>query len=194
MIKNKKPLVSVLVPAFNHQKYVEEAVLSVINQSYGYENIQLIITDDCSSDKTVSILKELESRYKFRLIIHSNNLGVSSTLNEMISIADGKYITSFASDDVMILNRIEKQVKILEENNDIDVLAGESILIDENSKVIGNITTNSTDSLASFTFEDIFLLKWSGFAAGSVIIKKELFERFGFFVYLNKKVDFLLLV
>lgn len=178
-MNNKKPLVTVIIPAYNHESYVKEAILSVINQSYGFENIQLIVADDCSRDNTVSIIRELANEYNFRFIEHSKNLGISSTLNEVISISNGEYITSFASDDIMLLDRIENQIKILKENPDIDILAGNSILIDEKGKVISETLHKQDDSLTSYNFDDFFLLKWPGFTAGAIIIKRELYNRIG---------------
>lgn len=174
-----KPLVSVIIPAYNHHSYVESAVKSVIDQTYGFENIQLIITDDHSKDQTPELLKELNKKYRFKLILHKQNIGISSTLNEMIALAEGKYIITFASDDVMTLDRIEKQVNILENDQAIDVLAGGSILIDENGDVIGTNASDSDHTLTQYYFEDIFLLKWSGLTAGTAIIKRELFEKIG---------------
>jgi alpha-1,3-rhamnosyltransferase len=110
-IAEDKPRVSVLIPAYNHEKFVEDAILSVVNQSYGFENIELIVTDDCSSDNTVEKLQRLQQQYGFRLILHHKNIGVSSTLNEMILLASSIYITSFASDDVMVPDRIQNQIR-----------------------------------------------------------------------------------
>ncbi len=178
-IAENKPRVSVLIPAYNHEKFVEDAILSVVNQTYGYDNIELIVTDDCSSDNTVEKLQRLQQQYGFRLILHHKNFGVSSTLNEMILLTNSLYITSFASDDVMVPDRIQNQINILQNHPEIDILAGTSILIDEKGNQISDIQRNNNDFLESFTFEDIFLLNWPGFTAGSVIIKSNLFKRIG---------------
>jgi len=174
-----KPLVSVMIPAYNHERYVEDAILSVINQTYGYENIQLIVTDDCSRDNTVSILRELESKYKFKLILHSKNSGITTALNEMISLSKGTYITGFASDDIMVLDRIEKQVNLLQENPDIDILTGDSILIDVHGNILFEHKQEPSYSQIIYSFEDLFLSLKPRFAAGSAMYKSEIFERIG---------------
>lgn len=179
MIDNEKPLVSVLVPAYNHEAWVNETILSVINQTYGYENIQLIVTDDCSTDDTAAILGELAAKFNFELIIHKKNIGLPSTLNEMISLSKGKYITICASDDIMILDRIENQINILKKNPDIDILAGAGVLIDEYGKTIYAFSKEPDSSLIDYSFDDLFLRLKPGFAAGSVIIKSDLFKRIG---------------
>lgn len=175
----QKPLVSVLIPAYNHETYVKEAILSVINQTYGYENIQLIVTDDCSSDTTAAILSELASKYNFKLILHTKNIGLPSCLNEMISLSKAKYITICASDDIMFLDRIENQINILKKNPDIDILTGDGILIDEHGNIIYDYSPNPQCSLINYTFDDLFLRLKPGFAAGTVIIRSDLFQRIG---------------
>jgi alpha-1,3-rhamnosyltransferase len=179
MIDPQKPLVSVLIPAYNHESYVREAILSVINQTYGYENIQLIVTDDCSKDDTVVILRELAAKYNFKLIVHIQNIGLSSTLNEMILLSEGKYVIIFASDDIMVLDRIEYQINLLKKNPDIDILAGDVILIDKEGQSISNYKQYPQSSLIDYGFEDLFLRLKPGFSAGSVIIKSDLFQRIG---------------
>lgn len=179
MTESEKPLISVMIPAYNHEDFVEEAILSVINQSYGYDKIQLIVVDDCSSDKTPSILLKLQSEYNFKLILHTKNAGICSTLNEMISLCEGIYITGFASDDIMVQDRIEKQVNIMKENPKIDILAGDQILIDKHSKIIFPYTNKPVSSFTNYSFEDLFLSTKSRFAAGTVMYKSELFKRIG---------------
>jgi alpha-1,3-rhamnosyltransferase len=179
MTGNNKPLVSVIIPAYNHESYVKEAVLSVVNQTYGYENIQLIVADDCSKDNTPAILTELQCEYGFKLIIHKQNQGISATLNEMISFSEGEFIVGFASDDVLILNRIEIQVDILKRNPDIDILLGDGILINENSTQISEYKIDTAEAFTSYSFDELFLLQYPGFVSGTFIIRRELYQRIG---------------
>lgn len=179
MSENIKPLVTVAVPAYNHEAWVEETILSIVNQTYGYENIQLIVTDDCSTDRTPAILQKLADKYNFELILNKQNMGICLTINNMIKLTEGKYYIGIASDDIMFLDRIERQVEILTKNPEIDILAGRSIVIDSEGKEIGSKYQSYDDSLTTYSFEDIFLRLKPGFPAGSAIIKKELFDRIG---------------
>ena len=106
------PLVSVIVPCYNHEKYVEETIESIVNQTY--ENIELIVIDDGSKDASPQIIEELSKKYNFKFI-HRSNKGLSATLNEGIRLSQGKYISVCASDDKLKLDKIEKQVKFMEE-------------------------------------------------------------------------------
>lgn len=122
------PLVSVVMPAYNAEKYIYEAILSILNQTY--ENIELIVIDDASKDRTYSIIKHFSDN---RIIIEKNetNKGIAYTTNKAIKLANGKYIALMDDDDIAFPERIEYQVKFLEKNNDIDILGGRSEDIDE---------------------------------------------------------------
>lgn len=179
MSETHKPLVSVLIPAYNHESWVEEAILSVVNQTFGYENIELIVADDCSKDNTAGILKKLVAAHAFKLVLHPQNKGLAFTINELISLASGEYIVSFASDDKLFLNRIETQISLMKNNPDIDILVGDSVMIDENGMALSFISEKTDTSLTYYSFDDLFLRLRPGFAAGTAIYKSDLFKRVG---------------
>ena len=115
--KNKKPLVSIIMPVYNGEKYVADSINSILNQTY--KNIEFIIINDGSNDKTSSII----SSYKDNRIIfikNDKNNGIVDSLNYGFSIANGNYIARMDSDDISHLKRIEKQVRFMETNIDID--------------------------------------------------------------------------
>ncbi len=128
----KNPLVSVLIPAFNHEDYVQESIKSVINQSY--ENIELIVIDDGSSDFTWKKILELKAECEKRFISvcfkTQDNIGASKTIEQLLSTAKGKYIYIIASDDMAESFAIEKQVKFLETNPDYGCVVGDSAFVD----------------------------------------------------------------
>jgi len=131
-----EPLVTVAMSSYNHEDYVEEAILSIINQTY--KNIELIVIDDGSKDRTRDILSELQKQYGFFLEFHENQ-GICKTLNKAINqYANGKYIDFLASDDIMMPNKIEKQLKFFEENPEYDMVFGKVHMIDANGKIIEN--------------------------------------------------------
>ena len=92
------PLVSVLMPAYNHQQFVEQAVRSVWAQTY--KNIELIVIDDGSSDRTLEILKRLslQSPISMKVDTHANQ-GICRTLNKCFDLSRGELIAFLASDD-----------------------------------------------------------------------------------------------
>ena len=116
-----KPLVTIITPVYNHEKYLDQYFNSVVNQTY--HNIELILIDDASPDQSKNIIdkwmQKLEDRFvNFIYIPRIENRGLIYNCNEGISLAKGKYINVFASDDVMLPNNIETKVTYLEENTD----------------------------------------------------------------------------
>ena len=115
-----KTLVSVIIPCFNDGQYLHEALYSVINQTY--ENIEIIIVNDASTDKkTIDILNELQS-YGLKVINLKANLGPGTARNKGIKIAQGKYILPLDSDDKIASTYIEKAINILESNKNIGIV------------------------------------------------------------------------
>lgn len=130
------PLVSVIIPAYNHERYVVETIESIINQDYN--NIELIIINDGSADATWPLIEELEPRCKDRFVNVSfttqANTGTCITLNRLIAQTQGKYVYLIASDDVAKKHSIEKQVAFLEANDDYGLIVGDNEFIDSESK------------------------------------------------------------
>lgn len=110
-----KPLVSVIIPCYNHEKYVEQSILSVLNQTY--KDVELIVIDDGSKDSSVEIIKSIQTKFDFTFI-SQKNLGVCKTLNKGVLLSKGKYIAIIASDDYWDISKIQKQVEEIEKNQD----------------------------------------------------------------------------
>ena len=131
----KTPTVSVVIASYNHEKYVAETIESVLNQTF--QDFEIIITDDGSSDKTVEIIKQF-SDPRINLFVFEKNKGACSALNNSIINSKGKYIACLNSDDSWELNKLEKQVKFLDENPDIGAVFTNAKIIDENGKDFEN--------------------------------------------------------
>ena len=127
---NSLPLVSVLMPVYNCESFIREAIQSVLNQTF--TDFELLIIDDCSTDATLQILKSyLDSR--IQLIEKEKNTGYTDSLNYGISIAKGKYIARMDGDDISLPRRFQKQFDFLESNPEV-VICGTAI------KIIGKDT------------------------------------------------------
>lgn len=126
-----KPSISVLMPAYNAEKYIAVAIESILNQTF--TNFEFIIIDDCSSDKTWGIIKEY-SQKDFRIIPLKNdkNVKISKTLNIGIEAARAKYIARMDADDYSYPERLEKQFNYMENNPDIVISGGNIEICDEN--------------------------------------------------------------
>lgn len=124
-----QPLISVLMPVYNCENYILEAVESILQQTYS--NFELLIIDDCSTDTTVDKIKSLNDD-RIQLIVKPKNTGLTNSLNYGLQIAKGKYIARMDGDDISLPTRFEKQVAFLEANEDV-VLCGSAFEILHNN-------------------------------------------------------------
>lgn len=134
--QEEAPLVSVIIPAYNHENYIEETLGAFACQIY--QNIELIVLDDGSSDGTfVSIQRGKElygNRFKKFIAIRGNHFGLKHSLNLMIGLAEGKYVFPCASDDVPTNDAIKILVNELEKDETAVLAVGNNAFIDEDSR------------------------------------------------------------
>ncbi len=129
-------LVSVIIPVYNVEKFAEQAIVSIIKQTY--KHLEIIVIDDGSSDNTYKIVADLATQDpRIRLYKNERNLKIVKTLNRALSLAQGEYIARMDGDDISALDRIEKQVAFLESNPDYELVGCSMILIDESGMEIG---------------------------------------------------------
>ncbi|KAA0446450.1 MAG: glycosyltransferase [Candidatus Thioglobus sp.] len=117
-MKNKTVLISVLMPAYNAEKYIGKAIKSILNQTI--TNFELIITDDGSTDKTGQIIQDFAQQDSRIVIISRENKGLVYSLNESIKQANGEYIARMDADDISLANRFECQLAVFTDA-DVDV-------------------------------------------------------------------------
>jgi alpha-1,3-rhamnosyltransferase len=172
-----EPLVSVVVPSYNHEAYIEKCIISVINQTY--KNIELIVVDDGSTDRSREILESLQKQYGFVLVFQDNQ-GISKTLNRAIrQYAHGKYITGSSSDDFMMLDKIERQVNYLESDPDCSLVFGKVYMVDSQGQIIEGFTVVDPveDPVKSVQFEG--LIERNCIPAPSIMYRKDKWEECG---------------
>ncbi len=126
-----QPLVSVIIPTYNRISFLQQAIRSVFAQDY--ENIEIIVVDDCSTDGTAEYLQALGNVTFFRFREHQ---GQCSARNSGLDLAKGKYIQLLDDDDALIPGIIKKHVFFLEEHSEIDLVYGDMML--SNTHVISN--------------------------------------------------------
>lgn len=165
------PLVSVIIPCYNAEKYVEQAVCSIMNQTY--KNLEILIIDDCSTDHSFEILQRLASEdYRITLVKNDKNLKIVKTLNKLVCKARGKYIARMDADDISALNRLEKQVDFMENNPEYGICGTKAWRIDSQNMIIGR-------SLLPQGNEEIQIASkfFCIFYHPSVIIRSEIFKQ-----------------
>ena len=128
MAADTRPLVSVVIPSYNHERFVEQAIRSVLDQSY--PNLEILITDDGSSDGTVEAVRRI-SDPRINLEVFSENRGASAAANASIARSRGAFICNLSSDDAFLPGKIERQVAYLLENPSIAAVFGLPKMVDE---------------------------------------------------------------
>jgi len=155
--QNTKPLVSVVIPCYNHEFYIKECILSVVAQDY--RNIELMVIDDGSKDSSVQVIEGIrdlcEDRFTRFKFIHRENKGLCNTLNEALEWCEGTYYSALASDDVWLPFKLGMQVKYLEMHPEVIAVFGGITLIDEHGHVLRKI-----EKPGSFGFKEIFLNRY----------------------------------
>ena len=127
-----RPLVSVIMPAYNAEKYIAEAIESVISQTYA--NWELFVLDDCSTDRTAEIAEGFaETDSRIRLLKNPQNMGVANTRNRGFDLARGEWIALLDSDDVWRSDKLEKQLALAKESG-AEVIYCSYSMVDENGE------------------------------------------------------------
>lgn len=168
------PLVSVIVPCYNHAQYVESAVASVLKQSY--PRIELIVIDDGSKDGSVQLLTELSAEHGFRFVAQANR-GVCRTLNRAIrEFAQGEYVALLASDDYWDKDKLAKQMEVLAGNPRAEFCYTQAQEFNEAGQVIRVFPARPPVGTVT---DKVFLRQ--GVPAGSMLFSRRLYDKLGGF-------------
>lgn len=175
-------LVSIIIPAYNCEKYISKCINSVVNQTY--KNIEIIIIDDGSKDNTLEICSNFSKKNKKIKVFSKENGGVSSARNLGLSKAKGEFINFIDSDDYVEINYIEKLVEnLLNTNSDISVCG----FVDED---LEGISLHYSENKSNFSYgvkdfkEDYFI----PYVCWQILFKKELLYRGNKRILFNEKV------
>ena len=126
------PRVSVIISTFNGQRYIREAVQSILDQTF--EDFELLLVDDGSTDKTVEILRTFDD-HRIRILENGQNLGIAASQNKAVAAATGEYLALMDHDDLSLPERLRKQVEFLDAHPKIGMLGCNCISIVDNDQV-----------------------------------------------------------
>lgn len=127
------PLVSVIMPVYNAQDYIREAIDSILNQTYS--NFELIIIDDCPTDHSMDIVTEYRDK-RIKIIHNKCNRGIAYSRNRGLDESNGEYIALMDDDDIALPERLERGVSFLKKRSEIDVVGGRCDIIDAEGKFL----------------------------------------------------------
>lgn len=134
------PLVSVICLCYNHARFVEQAIQSVLSQTY--KNIQVIVVDDASTDNSVEVIRDVllrSGRIDIQFLSLPQNIGNCRAFNQGLALAKGTYIIDLATDDYMVPERIQRQVEFfLSLDESYGVIFSDAVYIDEEGKFLYN--------------------------------------------------------
>ena len=152
-MNTEQPRVSIIMSSYNHEQFVQKAIESAMNQTY--KNIEFIVIDDGSKDDSPALLKSLQEKYGFYLECRTNH-GLVKTLNYALkNLVTGKYVCILDSDDYFSLDKIEKQVKVLEENPECGLCYHPICFVDENNNIIST-KIDERNARTGYIFEEFF--------------------------------------
>ncbi len=176
MARVSNPLISVIIPVYNVEKYLDKCIQSVVNQTY--ENLEIILVDDGSPDNCPKICDEYAKKDKRIKVVHKENGGLSDARNAGIKYSNGEYLTFIDSDDYIVDNYVEFLYNlIIKENADISM--GKHYIVYPN-KTINAFTgeyfvMNSHDCLEKMLYgEDVDVSAWAK------LYKRKLFDKIEF--------------
>lgn len=171
-VKERAPLVSVIMPAYNAERFIEEAINSVVNQTV--EDWELIVIDDCSKDNTFEIIKKLAvNDERISVLQNEKNSGVAKTRNRGIAIATGKHIAFLDSDDVWHPKKLECQLNKMQETNSELVYCSYAIIGVNGSKAKGDYLVPTTAKYEN-------LLKENYIQCSAMLIRADIVKEIGF--------------
>lgn len=168
------PLVSVIVPAYNAQLYLVEALQSILEQTY--QQIEIIVLDDASTDDTLLIARQFSIKdSRIKVVSNDKNLYIAGNRNKGISLAKGKYIVWQDADDISLPLRIEKLVNLMESDSSIG-LAGSNIQVfdEHGDKEVREYSTDDVELRKC-------IFKYSPVAQPAAIVRKACFDAVGVF-------------
>ena len=174
------PKISVLMSCYNHDKFVGEAIESVLNQSF--KDFELLIIDDNSTDKTFDIVNSFKDP-RIKAFRNEKNFGMVFNTNSLIEKSSGEYIAIINSDDSWLPEKLQKQLDFLENNAGYGACFTVANIIDEDNKII---KSNIQESLKYLEFDRFGFLNYFFFYNNplcypSVLIRKKVIDKTGFF-------------
>jgi hypothetical protein len=177
-------LVSIIIPVYNAEDYVEECIISALNQTYS--NIEIIAVNDGSTDNSLKILEKFSDKIT---IINKENGGTPSALNKGIRSMTGDWFKWLSADDVLYKNCIEtlvNEINLLDNKSRNCIFYSNYDYIDENSKIIGEYIEQNYNNLDLFSRNVILLDRFYGNGT-TCLIHKSIFEKYGLF---DEKINY----
>lgn len=177
------PKLSVIIPSYNHQDYIGEAIESVLSQDY--TDFELLIADDKSSDNSINVIKKYKDK-RIKTFFLTENIGPTKILEFLINNSSGEYIALINSDDIWCQGKLSKQIEYMDSHKDCAVCFTWADFVDENGNPLAN---DGTLDLNTFIKKNRpqhewirrFYFKGNCLCHPSILIKKSVYENLGYY-------------
>lgn len=163
-----KPRISVIMSVYNGERYLREAIDSILNQTF--KDFEFIIVDDGSTDNSLSIIQSYRDK-RLKLIKNEKNIGLTKSLNNALKTAGGEFIARQDADDISLPDRLEEQIRFLVQHPDVALLGTGVFAINEEGKLLRRETPLSNPVKK--------LWQHNQFVHGSVTLKKKVIDELG---------------
>lgn len=179
-LKNK-PLVTLALFTYNQELFAADAVDSMLNQDYS--NLEIILSDDCSTDSTFEIMEKLSRSYtgNSRIVLNRNqeNLGLAAHFNKVLSMAKGEIIIVAAGDDVSLKDRVSKTVEIFETHPEVVIVSFDDHQIDDEGALVRENLCAESSKSTFVGIQDLLSRKSIKLSGASRGIRRSLYDDFG---------------
>lgn len=170
-INENRPLVSVIIPAYNAEAYIDIAVRSVLSQTVA--DLEVLVFDDCSGDRTAERIRQLAAEDpRVRPWFNEENIGVARTRNKGLDLASGDYVALLDADDLWYPDKLEKQIALMRSTN-ADLVYSGYALVDNSGKKIKDFCAPPTETLES-------LLTQNGIGCSTVLLSRNVVDHYRF--------------
>ncbi|MDN5215968.1 glycosyltransferase [Fulvivirgaceae bacterium BMA12] len=168
-----EPLISVIMPVFNVEKYIDESIKSILNQTY--QNTEIIVVDDKSSDGTLGRIRALKDD-RIKIFQNEEKLGYTKTCNKIFPMCAGDYITFQDGDDYSSTDRFGKQLEAFRKDPDLGICGTGMYIISEDGKLLDQVnrTADHEEILVN-------IQKGNQFVGATIMVKKEVVEDIGYY-------------
>lgn len=175
------PKVSIIIPSYDHEKYISYALESVLNQTF--QDFEIVITDDHSVDETVKKIRKFKDS-RIRLFSSIRNRGVCAAINNCLLNTKGKYIAQLNSDDAFFPDKLEKQVKYLDGHPEVGAVFSQAQMIDEEGTDVQDYShfhglMNTLDNRNRFQWLNYFFYNCRWLWHPSMMIRKKVYDDIG---------------
>ena len=182
MDRKEQPLVSIVIPAYNNENTIIATLESIRNQSY--KNIEIIIIDDNSKDKTLQLVTEQQKKdNRIKIYHNSTNLGMIGNWNKCIQMSNGEFVKLVCADDLLDKNEIEKETGVMILNPSVNLVESDTRLIDINGKKTGSFKRYHKSVLVKGKKIARTSIIWNNFFGAPVnnLIRKSVLDKTGYF-------------